>query len=237
MNKIEVIFEDESLIVVNKPTGLVVNISKTSPDSTLQNYLMEKQAFESGDDSEFAQRSGLVHRLDKNTSGIVLAAKDEKTFRQLKKQFKDRRVKKVYLAVVLDHLQDPLITIDAPIKRDPNRRLRMAVVGGGRKAVTKIMLVKNFSLGDLKASLIEINLQTGRTHQIRVHMAAFNHPVMNDETYMTKKQLVDSREEFSRMMLHAWKLGIYHPKLNKELNFDAPLPEEFDKIYSNTSKN
>lgn len=231
-NDVPIIYEDEFLIVLNKPFGMVANISKTSPVGTVQNFLNEYLNLSGDPSSEFMQRSGLLHRLDKETSGVILAAKDEETFLDIKKQFVERKVKKVYLALVWGKMSDKFFQINAPIKRDPRNRMKMALISDGRFALTEGKLLKGTDFNGKPVSLVELRPKTGRTHQIRVHLAALRHPVVGDSIYMTRKQFEESKEISERMMLHAWKISFYHPKMQKEVNFEATLPPLFDKIYS-----
>lgn len=235
MKNPEIIFEDESLLVLHKPSGVVANISQTSPEDTVQNFLLEKLGLpedSQAEKSEFLQRSGLVHRLDKDTSGVLLTAKNEEAFLALKKQFVQRKVHKVYLAVVWGEMENELFKINAPVKRDPRNRMRMAIVEDGRRALTNGRLLRSWVEDDLVVSLVELVPETGRTHQLRVHLAALRHPVMGDEIYMTRKQLQESGKRFERLMLHAWKISFHHPKEQKEVKFEAPLPPQFAKMYS-----
>ena len=229
---LEAIFEDDSLLVINKKPGVVVNISKTSPINTVQNTLLEMYDFDPDDKSEFSQRCGIVHRLDKGTSGVLAIAKDEETFEGLKAQFVHREVKKEYLALVLGKIEESAFEVDAPINRNPRNRLKMAVVRGGRQAFTKFEVVKSVTSAGTETSLLKCFPETGRTHQIRVHLASLRYPVMGDIIYMTRKQLLLSEEIYERLMLHAWRISFMHPKVNKEVFFEAPLPKEFSKIYT-----
>jgi len=229
---LEIVFEDNSLLIINKPSGVVVNISKTSPTGTIQNILQEKYDYNPDDSSEFGQRNGVVHRIDKDTSGLLAVVKNEVAFEKLKAQFVNREVKKEYLALALGRVEDAIFEVDAPIKRNPKNRFKMAIVKGGRAATTRFELVKNLKLGDVEASLLKCFPETGRTHQIRVHLTSLQHPVMADKIYMTKKQLLLTEGMFSRLMLHAWRIRFTHPEKNKEVFFEAPPPDEFNKIYS-----
>jgi len=229
---LEIVFEDDALLVINKKPGVVVNISKTSPTNTVQNTLQEMYVFDPNDKSEFGLRCGIVHRLDKDTSGLLVVAKDEATFEGLKAQFIRREVQKEYLALVLGKVEGPTFEVDAPIKRNPRNRFKMAVVRGGRPAVTRFELLKNIVLADNETSLLKCFPETGRTHQIRVHLASLLRPVIGDQIYMTRKQLLLSKEIYERLMLHAWKIRFEHPKLEKEAFFEAPFPEEFKVLYS-----
>lgn len=234
---LDVIFQDDSILVIDKPTGLVVNISKTSPQGTVQNILEDMVKVDPGDSSEFAKRCGIVHRIDKDTSGILVVAKDPQSFDYLKKQFMRRTVMKEYLSVVLGRVEEPIFEVNAPIARNPNNRFKMAIVKSGRAACTKFELEKSITLGNQELTLIRCYPETGRTHQIRVHLAALQHPVVGDEIYMSKKQLLLTRNMFGRLMLHAWKIQFKHPKLKEELFFESSLPKEFKKFIQNTTKN
>ena len=229
---LEIIFEDDSLLVINKKPGVVVNISKTSPTDTVQNTLQEMYDFDHNDKSEFGLRNGVVHRLDKGTSGVLAIAKNEETFEGLKAQFVNREVEKEYLTLVLGRVEEPAFEVDAPLSRNPRNRLKMAVVRGGRAAFTKFELVKNINLANMEVSLLKCFPESGRTHQIRVHLASLQYPVMGDVVYMTRKQLLLSGELFDRLMLHARKIRFVHPEVKKEMSFEAPLPAEFSKVYS-----
>jgi len=222
-----IISEDTHLLVINKPSGLVVNVSSTSPDGTLQNYLQKKLGKELGgskSESEFYLRSGIVHRLDKETSGVIVVAKDEKSFNALKEQFMDREVEKEYVALVFGEMKEDKIEINAPIGRNPRRRMQMAVVEGGRDALTVVEKIKVIPTDNQKMTLVRAYPKTGRTHQIRVHLAAINHPVVGDDLYSGKKRSVISRSKFGRLMLHAHKITFKHPKDGKIVTFEAPLP-------------
>jgi len=229
---LDIVFEDDSLLVINKKPDTVVNVSKTSPTDTVQNVLQEMYDFDPNDKSEFGLRCGIVHRLDKGTSGLLAIAKDEETFEGLKAQFVHREVEKEYLALVLGRVEELAFEVDAPINRNPRNRLKMAVVRGGRQAATRFELIKNITLKDVETSLLKCFPKTGRTHQIRVHLASLQFPVMGDCVYMTRKQLLLSDDIYDRLMLHAWKIRFEHPKLKKEVDFEASLPEQFSEIYS-----
>jgi len=239
-NVLKIIYEDESLMVLNKPSGVVVNISETSPSGTIQNELKkvldeDEKLLEDVDEQikkEFLSRSGIVHRLDKDTSGVLLVAKTARSFEILKNQFKNREVTKVYTALVLGELEDLKIKVNAPIGRNPNNRLKMAIVDKGRNAETVFELEKVTEIEGERFSLVKCLPLTGRTHQIRVHLAAMKHPVVPDYIYMTRKQLEKYELLFDRLMLHAWKLGVKHPNTNKEQIFEAPLPKTLAEIYS-----
>ncbi len=229
---LEIIFEDDSLIIINKPSGVVVNISETSPKGTVQNVLQERLKIDSQDRSEFAQRAGIVHRIDKGTSGVLVIAKSRDAFTHIKNQFKTRKVRKEYLAIVLGEVKDPVFEVNAPIKRNPRNRVRMAIVKDGRPAVTRFELVRTVRVKEVPVSVLKCYPETGRTHQIRVHLSAVKHPIMGDLVYLTKKQIKETESIFKRLMLHAWKISFNHPKIDKELFFEAPLPAQLEKICS-----
>jgi 23S rRNA pseudouridine1911/1915/1917 synthase len=225
--KVQIIHEDAQMLVFNKPSGMVVNISNTSPKDTLQSYLQQKLAknLEKADPkSEFYSRSGLVHRLDKETSGVIVAAKNEGVFEKLKEQFMSREVEKEYVALVFGEIDEEKIEINAPIARNPRKRIQMAVVGQGREAVTLVEKIKVLPIDDQKMTLVRVFPKTGRTHQIRVHLAAMNHPVVGDNLYAGRKRSAVSRSKFGRLMLHAHKITFKHPKDGESVTFEAPLP-------------
>jgi len=233
---LDIVFEDESLIVINKPSGVVVNISDTTPSGTIQDEIHRVYGEDLGGKaevgSEFYNRAGIVHRLDKDTSGVMLVAKDEDSFLNLKNQFKDRVIEKEYQAVALGEMSDPIIEVDAPIARNPEHRTRMAIVDKGRKAETRFEAQEVVDFGDEKLSIVRCYPKTGRTHQIRVHLAALKNPVIADPIYMTRKQFEQFEPSFDRLMLHAFKIRFNHPKTNKELFYEAPLPKVFTEICS-----
>ncbi|MBD3366460.1 RluA family pseudouridine synthase [candidate division WWE3 bacterium] len=242
---IKIIHEDEALLVLDKPSGLIVNRSNTTKDKTLQDFLEDYLELfspdEASDNSEasnnsseeptpqqiFTRRSGLAHRLDKGTSGIILVAKDPETLRYLMSQFKTRKVKKEYIALTHGKLKDPLIEVNAPIARNPKNRFKFAVVEGGKSAKTTFRLL-NFKE---KYSLVQAQPKTGRTHQIRVHLSALNHPVVGDKTYAPKSSYQEDKAQFGRLMLHAKQIEIYHPLSRKKVTYATQVPTEFQKYY------
>ena len=214
---LEVVYEDEHVIVVNKPTGMVVHPAPGHHHGTLVNGLLFhcNTLSNVGGDS----RAGIVHRIDKDTSGLLVACKNNKAHRNLAEQFKNKETTtRKYYAIVVGSIGHNLGKINAPIGRDPGNRQKMAVVEGGKDAVTHFKVIERFK----DFTLIECKLETGRTHQIRVHMAFINHPVLNDPLYGVKKQTT----EFGQY-LHAKTLGFVHPVTNEYMEFDSELPEEF----------
>jgi len=250
--ELEKIFEDENMVVINKPSGLVVNRSNTSVGRTLQDILDEEYFSKVVDTKkvknenevdvkdeievdienekskeEFANRSGLVHRLDKDTSGVLLIAKNLETFIFLQKQFKERNVYKEYVALVHGRVEEELLEIDAPLARNPNSPLKYAIVSTGKAAVTKIEKIKEVKVEGLDYTLLKILPQTGRTHQIRVHLSAIGHPIVADVIYCANNLLENDLIAFGRLMLHARFLGFLNPKTQKFQKFEALLPKVF----------
>jgi 23S rRNA pseudouridine1911/1915/1917 synthase len=224
------IYEDNEILVLDKPSGVVVNRSNTYAGQTVQDFVEDQIDFtESDEDSEFKSRSGVVHRLDKDTSGILLVAKTPDSFVNIQKQFKDRTVKKTYNAISLGKSQTGRFEINAPLNRNPKDRLSMAVVVGGKEARTEFDFVKHIKIDETTYSYIKAFPYTGRTHQIRVHLAALNLPVAADPIYCTRAQYDLSTQAFNRMMLHALNIEFTHPTTGERVTFEAPLPEEFKK--------
>lgn len=213
---LDVIFEDDDLIVVDKPAGMVTHPAHGATSGTLVNALLaHTTATLPGD----LLRPGLVHRLDRDTSGLLVVAKREESLHALSNAMRARRIEREYLALVRGVLPHPLGTIDGPIGRDPRNRLKHAVVPDGKPAVTHYEVREQYAA---HAELI-FRLETGRTHQIRVHMAAIGHPILNDPLYGT----TDPRLELPGQALHAWRLRFRHPSTGEELSFEAELPPEY----------
>jgi len=217
-----IVYEDQALIVVNKPAGMVIHPAPGHRSGTLVNALLAHcldLASDAGD-----ARPGIVHRLDRDTSGLILVAKNEQIRRALQRQFKARQVRKVYVALLDGRLEAARGRIEAPLGRDPRHRQRMAVVPGGREAVTEYRLLASFAGGDY--SLVEAEPKTGRTHQIRVHFASIGHPVVGDTVYGRRR----TRLPVPRQFLHAQRLGFTHPLTGQPLEFEAPLPDDLAAV-------
>jgi 23S rRNA pseudouridine1911/1915/1917 synthase len=224
---LDIVYEDQALIVVNKAAGMVVHPAPGHPEGTLVNALLAhcpELAAAGGD------RPGIVHRLDRDTSGLILAAKNEKVRRALQRQFKDRQVHKAYLALLEGHLHPAYGRIEAPVGRDPHHRQHMTVLPGGREAITEYHVLEQFAhpIGPAsgKYTLIEAEPVTGRTHQIRVHLASIGYPVVGDAVYGRRKQ----RLPVSRQFLHARRLAFKHPVTGRRLDLEAPLPEDLAAV-------
>ena len=222
---LDVRYEDDDFLVVNKPAGMVVHPAAGHEQGTLVNALLAHCPDLPGIGGE--KRPGIVHRLDKDTSGLIIVAKHDQAMRHLQKQFKNRTVAKSYLALVEGHIQPPQATIDAPIGRDLRQRKRMAVIRPGasarsREAQTIYTLLRSYD----DFSLVECQLLTGRTHQIRVHLAFAGFPIVGDTVYGLRKPRLSLKRHF----LHAAKLGILRPSDNQPLTFEAELPPELQAI-------
>lgn len=218
---IEVIYEDSDIIVVNKPKGMVVHPGNGNVDGTLVNAIMAKcEGSLSGIGGEI--RPGIVHRIDKDTSGLLIVAKNDKAHVNLSEQIKEHKVKKTYIALVRGVVKENEATIDMPIGRSKTDRKKMAVCKDGKNAVTHIKVLKRWE----HYTLLQVNIETGRTHQIRVHLSYIGYPIIGDYTYSNGKN------EFGVVgqCLHAQKLEFKHPTTNKIMELEAPLPEYFQEI-------
>jgi 23S rRNA pseudouridine1911/1915/1917 synthase len=228
---LDIIFEDDSLIVVNKPAGLVVHPAASIHSGTLANglaYHFQKLSTRAGE-----IRPGIVHRLDKDTSGLMVVAKNESTHESLSDQFRAREIFKSYVALVHGVVKQESGRIEQPIARDPRTRIRMAVVPAGRGALSLYKVRRSFS----SFTLLDVELKTGRTHQIRVHLSWLKHPVVGDEIYGggRDKTVQDVRlraaiRKLQRQFLHAERLGFRHPTSGESMQFVAPLPDDLNNL-------
>lgn len=249
---IKILYEDEYLLVVDKPSGLVVNRSHTVSDETLQDFIdkrypdVQKPTFDSTRDvieysddineedyellskQDFYLRSGVVHRVDKDTSGTLIVALDPNVFSNLQKQFKNREVEKVYFALCFGKGNEKFVEINAPLIRNPKFPFKYAVSPNGKKALTLLELKEVSVVDGVDVTLYEIKPKTGRTHQIRVHLSAINQPIIFDSIYNTKKELDWSLQHFQRLMLHAYSVSFIHPVTNKPILIKSQLPKEFN---------
>lgn len=224
---LDIIYEDADLIVVNKPAGLVVHPAAGIASGTLANALafhFQKLSARGG-----AARPGIVHRLDKDTSGLLVVAKNEETHERLADQFRARQVFKSYVALVHGNVEKNSGTIDQPIARDPRNRTRMAIVRGGRAATSTYRVRRRYN----RFTLLDVEIKTGRTHQIRVHLASLKHPVVGDHVYgggrdnsLRNPKLRQAIRKLGRQFLHAETLGLHHPRSGEPLRFSAPPPAE-----------
>ncbi len=214
---LDVLFEDDDLIVINKPAGMVVHPGAGQPEHTLVNALLYRFPKLSGIGGK--ERPGIVHRLDKDTSGCLVVARTDEAHRSLSAQFADRAVKKIYLSLVAGKLRKGAGTIEEKIGRHPVHRQRMSTTArNGRAAKTDYRVLSSSD----EMSLVECRLHSGRTHQIRVHLHHLGHPVLGDKVYGGR-----FAKSFPRQMLHAWKLAFHHPRTKKWKEFEAPAPRDF----------
>jgi len=219
-----ILYEDDDLIVINKPPGMTVHPGPGHREHTLVNALLHHCSTLSGIGGK--ERPGIVHRLDKETSGCLVVAKNDLAHRELSKQFAARAVEKIYLALVAGKLRKETGVIENKIGRHPVHRQRMSASSPrGRAAKTEYRVVRSSE----QASLIECKLHTGRTHQIRVHLHHLGNPVLGDKVYAPR-----FAKDFPRQMLHAWKLGFHHPRTGEWKNFQAPLPDDFNRAIAET---
>jgi 23S rRNA pseudouridine1911/1915/1917 synthase len=216
---LDVIFEDGDMLVVNKPAGMTVHPSPGHQSSTLVNAILAHCDDLSGIGG--VMRPGIVHRLDRDTSGVIVVAKNDDAHNALAKQLKARTVEKTYVALVEGTPKPPQGIIDAPIARDPRNRKRMAIVEGGREAVTAYRVVERFR----GYALVEARPKTGRTHQIRVHFAAIGHPIAGDRVYGKPSPLVE------RQFLHALRIAFAHPRTGESVEFEAPLAPDLEEAF------
>jgi 23S rRNA pseudouridine1911/1915/1917 synthase len=221
---LEILFEDDDLIILNKPAGLPVHPGAGQREHTLVNALLSHCTTLSGIGGK--ERPGIVHRLDKETSGCLVVAKNDIAHRELSKQFAARTVEKIYLALVAGKLRKPAGLIEEKIGRHPVHRQRMRVSSvRGRTATTEYRVIRSSE----QMSLIECRLHSGRTHQIRVHLHHLGHPVLGDKIYAPRFP-----KNFPRQMLHAWKLAFRHPRTGEWKHFEAPLPADFNEAITAT---
>lgn len=218
---LDVVYEDADVIVVNKPSGLVVHPAPGHPDGTLVNALLY-HCGESLSGVGGALRPGIVHRIDRDTSGLIIAAKNDAAHQGLAAQLKDHTLARTYECIVTGNLREDRGTVDAPIARDPRDRKRMAVVSGGRDAVTHWEVIARYP----GYTHVRCKLETGRTHQIRVHMAYLGHPILGDMVYGAKKPVPG----LTGQCLHAVELRFLHPRTGEAVELRCPLPEEFQTM-------
>ncbi|MCA8912911.1 MAG: RluA family pseudouridine synthase [Planctomycetes bacterium] len=230
---LEVLFEDEAIIVINKPADLPVHPPKAGRGGTLANALLFHFQQLSRTDPI---RPGIVHRLDADTSGVIVCAKDESAHFKLAKQFEQRTVRKEYIALVRGRMKEATGTIDKPIARHPDHYEMQRVHGSGKNALTEFEVLETFK----RFSLLRLKPRTGRTHQLRVHLSAINHPIVGDRLYSKRPPLTQSEVEgrqpepgepplIARQALHAARLEFDHPRTGERVSFEAPLPEDMQR--------
>lgn len=225
---IEVIYQDEDILVINKPKGMVVHPGNGNPDGTLANAVMGLYGETlSGIGGEI--RPGIIHRLDKDTSGVIVIAKNDKAHIDISNQIKNRETSKKYIALVRGIIKEDEATINMPIGRSLKDRKKMAVRKDGKEAVTHFKVLKRFE----EYTLLELKIDTGRTHQIRVHMAEIGHPVVGDYIYSNGKNPFNVVGQ----MLHSKRIEFVHPKTKEKVEFVAPIPKYFQDVLDNLEKN
>lgn len=217
---LDIVYEDEDVAVINKPRGMVVHPAPGNETGTLVNALLYH--FKDLSSVGGVVRPGIVHRIDKDTSGLIMVAKNDKAHLSLSEQLKVHSITRIYRAVVWNNFREEEGTVDAPIARDPKNRFRMAVEAGGRNAVTHYRVLERYG----QFTLIECRLETGRTHQIRVHMAWKKHPLLGDALYGPAKNPFGAEGQ----MLHAGVLGFDHPTTGRRMEFECDPPPEFTRI-------
>jgi len=231
---LDIVYEDEHLLVVDKPAGMVVHPAPGHRSGTMVNALLFHVRSLSGVGGKI--RPGIVHRLDQDTSGLLVVAKEDKTHRALSSALRRREVRRLYVAAAWGHLPERHFRVDEPIGRDPRDRKRMAVVGGGRRAVTRIRVKAHWR----SAELLDVALETGRTHQIRVHLAHLGHPVLGDRLYgegwergmggPNRGWAKELARRTPRQFLHAARLGFEHPATGQSMRFRSPLPADLEAV-------
>lgn len=234
---IPILYEDESLLVINKPPGIIVNRAESVKEETVQDWAAPKilpsvSTPKTELNADFFDRAGIVHRIDKETSGCLLIAKNPDVFVALQQQFKERVVHKTYLAIVHGDLVPKEGEIKAPVGRLPWNRERFGIVPEGKEAVTGYIAIKTGQTPDKKETitLVELSPQTGRTHQIRVHLKYINHPIIGDWQYAGRKTARNDRRWAPRVMLHAWKIAFMHPVRAEKLAIESPVPDDMKSI-------
>lgn len=239
----KIIYQDKNILIINKPSGLVVNRAESVKGKTLQDWVEEnfeihpapeaKEVIAPGaytqdklQEEVFRKRSGIVHRLDKDTSGVLIVSKTPKAFKQLQKQFKERKVKKEYLALVHNRVEPKKGNIKIPIGRNPSNRRKFTIRLHGKKSTTHFSVKKYYP----KFTYLKIQPKTGRTHQIRVHLKHIGHPIVSDPIYLGEKRFKKDIHWCPRLFLHAKKINFVHPQKNNRVEYCAQLPKDLEKV-------
>ncbi len=224
---LDIVYEDDDIVVVNKQKGLVVHPGNGNPDGTLVNAILAHcKGSLSGIGGEL--RPGIVHRIDKDTSGLLIIAKNDMAHLNLAKQIKNHEIKKIYLALVRGRIKEKEATIDMPIARDEKNRIKMAVDKNGKEAITHFKVIKKYE----NYTFLEVNIETGRTHQIRVHLSQIGFPLVGDSVYSNGKNPFGVKGQ----MLHSYKLEFKHPRTGEVLKLEAELPKYFKDVLEKLDK-
>jgi len=231
----KVIYQDENILVIDKPAGWIVNEAETTKgQKVLQTWLSQKFDYPVAKDR--GVRCGIVHRLDKETSGILIVAKTKNVFIEMQRQFKNREVEKSYTALVHGKVEPKEGVIEVPVGRLPWRRDRFGVLPGGREAKTGYKVIRHYKAGEGDYSLLELYPKTGRTHQIRIHLKYIGHPIVADEFYAGRKTARGDRKWCPRLFLHAASVSFFDTKVKKRLRFHSELPEELRGVIATLEK-
>ena len=221
---IPILFEDEAMIAINKPPGIVVNNAESVKGETVQDWVEKTYHI------FIENRGGIVHRIDKETSGILLIAKTIPAFIELQRQFKVHIIQKTYVAIVHGKLVPETGEINAPVGRLPWNKEHFGIVPGGKESITRYKVQETWEKEKETYSFVELYPQSGRTHQIRVHLKYINHPIVADYLYAGRKTARSDRTWAPRVMLHAWKLTCQHPTTHESLAIEAPIPDDMNTI-------
>lgn len=230
---IPILFEDADILILDKPAGITVNKSETTKNEiTIQDFAEEYLQIPNNNSDSFYARGGVVHRLDKETSGILILAKNPDAFYNLQNQFKERTVKKTYTALAHGKIIPEIGEIDVPVGRLPWNRKSFGIIPGGRESKTLYKVLTYFKNPKNKEilSLLELYPRSGRTHQIRVHLKYIGHPVFSDFLYAGRKTARNDRKILPRVFLHAAKISFNHPVTSANISFESPMPSELSKI-------
>lgn len=235
MEEPKIIFQDESIFVIDKPAGYITNEAETTTTQpVVQKWLRENYEYPLKGNREM--RDGIVHRLDKETSGILVVAKAKEAFEKLQSEFKNREVQKTYTALLHGHVEPAEGKIEATVGRLPWRRDRFGVMAGGRESVSLYKVLKNYTLNADPYTLVEFYPKTGRTHQIRIHAKHIGHAIVADEFYAGRKTARNDRRWCPRLFLHASGIKFIHPETGEEVEFKSELPADLKKALQTLEK-
>lgn len=233
---IKTIYQDEDLLVIDKPWGVVVDRAKTTANKTIQDWVEKKKLFKKEKNNhqtsaynEYLSRSGIVHRLDKETSGLMVISRNLQAFNKLKEQFKKRLTKKNYLALTHSRLRVNKGDINLPLARNPDNRKKFTVRLKGRQALTEYELLNNYFLAKEEFTFLAVKPRTGRTHQIRAHLSYLGYPLVSDPLYLNKKKLKQDKLWCPRLFLHSSELEFFHPRTEKRMKFKIKLADDLSK--------